>query len=604
MSVHLSSKSDIVSSSDHFIDEDYFSPENLLSDTELRNLVVAFSNSYSDHGSVDSFAKRLPPILAAVPILHDVKPHDKQDDIGHKLYLNIGTLLRSVDKQIFPPLITSNTDLIGWISDCRDTRTKLLQEKNDAQTIVDETLLCPDSKIFDLRATTEYYETSEKIRANFLALSDADQELTVALPIQLKDAKAAITARHNRLFLTAYDTYQSKLRDKNTAQVTLREKEHELQRLYTFEAVLEAFLAAERQIVSLIQKAVVSHCISLKAILQGTAHLPFNGKEISNPWDSQNLSGIACLIHERFHKRSFVSFNNHLLDAMGFNLSEADTRQAHMKAVTTVQQMIFHWDSRNLWTQMSPDYFWTAVLLRSLHPSVPIRQDLLNEVQKFLRQQQSASADPKPSLITPTLPLFNCACTYLTGIQESKKFLSNSRSHTSTAPTSLPPNVPPAGHYRTKPHHGLEQAAATFAVSPGSTTSSQASAYASSPVASVPGSGSHANPYQHEGKTIYTKAIRALAAPVTRTANIYFQHHPPNGPLKRYLAVSTVHDICSNCFPSNTAAPATNPCHPSCTSRLCSRCNYHGHNGAWCLQTHTTAGVLIPQLSASGVPKN
>jgi hypothetical protein len=84
---------------------------------------------------------------------------------------------------------------------------------------------------------------------------------------------------------------------------------------------------SERQHLSK-KKAVVSHCISLKAILQGTAHLPFNGKEISNPWDSQNLSGIACLIHERFHKRSFVSFNNHLLDAMGFNLSEADTRQA------------------------------------------------------------------------------------------------------------------------------------------------------------------------------------------------------------------------------------------------------------------------------------
>jgi hypothetical protein len=202
------------------------------------------------------------------------------------------------------------------------------------------------------------------------------------------------------------------------------------------------------------------------------------------------------------------------------------------------------------------------------------------------------------------LPLFNCACTYLTSIHDSKKFLSHSRSHNSTAPTSIPPNVSPAGNYRTKPHHGLEQAAATSVVSPGSSTSSQASAYASSPVPSVPGGGSHTNPYQHDGKTIYTKAIRALAAPVTRTANIYFQHHPPNGPLKRYLAVSTVNDICSNCFPSNTASPATNPCQPSCTSRLCSRCNYHGHNGAWCLQTHTTAGLLIPQLSASGVPKN
>ena len=68
MSVHLSAKSELGLPSDSFPDDDYFSPDNLLSNTEIRNLVVAFRNSYSDHGSVDAFAKRLPPILAAVPV--------------------------------------------------------------------------------------------------------------------------------------------------------------------------------------------------------------------------------------------------------------------------------------------------------------------------------------------------------------------------------------------------------------------------------------------------------------------------------------------------------------------------------------------------------
>ena len=34
----------------------------------------------------------MPSILAAVPVLHDVKPQDKQDDIGHKLYLNMNII--------------------------------------------------------------------------------------------------------------------------------------------------------------------------------------------------------------------------------------------------------------------------------------------------------------------------------------------------------------------------------------------------------------------------------------------------------------------------------------------------------------------------------
>ena len=59
-----------------------------------------------------------------------------------------------------------------------------------------------------------------------------------------------------------------------------------------------------------------------------------------------------------------------------------------MKAVPTVQKM-YNWKSRDLWTQMSPDPFFSAVLLRSLYPSAPLRHDdlLLQETQRFLRQQ-------------------------------------------------------------------------------------------------------------------------------------------------------------------------------------------------------------------------
>ena len=69
--------------------------------------------------------------------------------------------------------------------------------------MVDETLLCPDSKVYYLRSTTEYYETSETLRDDFAALSDTGQAQTVTLTDQLKAAKAAIATRHNRIFLHA-----------------------------------------------------------------------------------------------------------------------------------------------------------------------------------------------------------------------------------------------------------------------------------------------------------------------------------------------------------------------------------------------------------------
>eukprot|EP01036_Dinobryon_divergens_P034329 gene34329-44347_t len=202
--------------------------------------------------------------------LHDTKATDKFEDIGHKLYLNIGELLRAVDKQLFPPIIANNYDIATWIKDCRENRNKLQVESTAPQTLADETLPCPEHHITALRSQTAEY------------VAAAEREL-----------KESITAKHDTRFLQEYDSYKAQLTKKNEATVNFRAKQLELKRLYTFESVLEVFLAADRQIVSIIQKAVTTHCISLKSILQSTARLPTTKEEIPNPWDSQSLAGIA-----------------------------------------------------------------------------------------------------------------------------------------------------------------------------------------------------------------------------------------------------------------------------------------------------------------------
>ena len=110
---------------------------------------------------------------------------------------------------------------------------------------------------------------------------------------------------------------------------------------------------------------------------------------------------------------------------MGFYLSEADTKSNPMKAVPTVQKMMYNWKSHDLWTQMSPNPFFSTVLLRSLHPSALLRHDdlLLQETQRFLRQQSLSPATSS----SDKNPLFTFAATYLQTIQDSrKKFVSNS----------------------------------------------------------------------------------------------------------------------------------------------------------------------------------
>ncbi len=71
-------------------------------------------------------------------------------------------------------------------------------------------------------------------------------------------------------------------------------------------------------------------------------------------------------MYDRFHKRFFVTFHYHLLDAMEFHLSEAETKSSPLKAVAEVQKMMY---TRSL----GPDEL-RLFLLRSFSPqSLSIR---------------------------------------------------------------------------------------------------------------------------------------------------------------------------------------------------------------------------------------
>jgi hypothetical protein len=151
---------------------------------------------------------------------------------------------------------------------------------------------------------------------------------------------------------------------------------------------------------------------------------------------------------------------------------------------------------------MSSDYFFSAVFLRSLYPFAPIRQSLLLKTQKVLRQQSTAAV-PIPGSTDDKHSLFTFAATYIQNIHDnSRTFVSNPNNPNKSTPT--PPQYPGAnngGGGRYKPG-GLELAAAASTTTPAPP--------ASVPPASTASTNSGPNPYQHEGKTIYTRAIRAL----------------------------------------------------------------------------------------------
>ncbi len=98
--------------------------------------------------------------------MHDTKPTDKLEDIGHKLYLNI------VDKHLFPPIIANNYNLAHWIQACRNKRDAIQLEATEAQALAEETLLVPKHHIYNLRAKVRTHQCRLPITSNLLPSFD------------------------------------------------------------------------------------------------------------------------------------------------------------------------------------------------------------------------------------------------------------------------------------------------------------------------------------------------------------------------------------------------------------------------------------------------
>ena len=274
---------------------------------------------------------------------------------------------------------------------------------------------------------------------------------------------------------------------------------------------------------------------------------------------------------------------------MSFQISADDTKSNPMKAVSGVQDLISTWDTHNLWAQMSPDHFWSAVLLRSLNSHALFR-DVLQNTQEFIRTHEH---DPPSG----RLPIFTYTSTYIQNLQSDKTF--NSGKPTSTS--DKPPYPGRSTHNQYKSQSlpaGVEQAAAATAptvpakavsIAATSTSGSTAARPTASTTSSTGGPNPRTNP---KGKTIYSTPIKTYQGPVHKGHKVFIDtHSPPNHPDNRpfrYLAVPHRTDVCEKCF-----ATEPTPCSTPCAADYCSSCTLFGHKSSHCMQ-----------LSSSGVAKD
>ncbi len=115
-------------------ENDFFGIENSAIDSEIMTSIRTFANSYTDSSSLQNLNNnRITSAINAVHILHDVKPSDKIEDVGHRLFINLKDLFQAVDVNIFPVMIINDFNLTANIQKHRETRAQIQSELTSAK---------------------------------------------------------------------------------------------------------------------------------------------------------------------------------------------------------------------------------------------------------------------------------------------------------------------------------------------------------------------------------------------------------------------------------------------------------------------------------------
>ncbi len=576
----------------NLLDLDYYSINEHITETDLYARIQNFSLGYLEPATLSILNSRINNSIASIPILPLVTSSDRIEDVGHRVYLTIQELLRAVDAQLFPLIVAINFDYHAWIHQCRSARITFKTEYDLLKQITDTPLDKPTTEVYDLRAVLQIHDFTAQLKSESYEPGPFSSSTPSVREQQIADAIAKETERikmeSHRQFIKAYDAWELSKKHQNDAISQLRALEQDVKKHTAVESVLEAFLTADRLIVSNLQNAITSRYPALCPILKESITIPATREEINHPWDLKNLAGMAAIIYNQYHKPSFITFNNNLIKAMSFQISADDTKLNPMKAVSGVQDLISTWDTHNLWAQMSQDHFWAAILLRSLNSHALFRE-VLQKTQDCIRTHKQ---DPPSG----RLPIFTFTSTYIQNLQSDKTF-NNGKPITDKSP--FPGRSSHNNQYKSSQlPTGVEQAAAattptvpakSVSIAPTLPPSSSTATRPTTSTTSSNGPNPRTNP---KGKTIYSSPIKTYQGPVHKGHKVFIDtHSPPNHPDNRpfrYLAVPHRTDVCEKCF----AAEPT-PCATPCAAEYCSSCTLFGHKASHCMQ-----------LSSSGVAKD
>lgn len=387
------------------ISEDVSSVANTLTD-EITNRIKNYAKAFE----YENIGKLTKDTLRAVEkriLLQGVELSDREEDVGRILGEDIeNTITMHVCEELWM-VVEYNYNLQLLNRDSIDVRIET--EQLIRKTIIDSNRkpILPDINVMEFTINSRI---KKMIKNNPLI----SEERLAAMKLEIREEE-------NERYIDEYNVYREELKRKNIASNLIDELKAKKERCSIVEQVTKNFIDILQVLTQKVKFAIVKFPM-IRNQLQQLARIKKTKQVIANPHDSNSLPGMYALISEHYLQKSFVSFTNTIIENMSFSISEDDSNRNPKKAAQYVQKLYYSWERKNMWNQFSKDQYFSAILIKGLHPRSPIRQAIVSEVSKYIRILDQEKKKNNGTKSSEVMPIFTFVIDYIHEYEKNKQF--------------------------------------------------------------------------------------------------------------------------------------------------------------------------------------
>lgn len=451
-----------------------------------------------------------------------------EEQYGRKLYKNLQAMFQHDWGKVLRAVVQVNYPLSRFI-DKRSVEIVGFASKIQDAEMTQPTP--PNERFYDSNARLEKssYTKAKAVERQSANNSRTTREATLAEELADEAALRDIDDDFERQYVEMYKKYMVEEEKYKSQLVVKKNLNAQMERTVVLSTVVEGLRAAANSITSKLKVAAGLH-ERVKQKLCSRVVLEDTGEMIDNPYDNNNLSGMMQQLKALYFTATLVHFNADLQRALGASISKEDAIKNPMKAVMLVEKNIATWTTMNYWEYMTPDIFWTNMLLRAV-PACDFQSKCVENVVWYVTQRESGDWKDDKSTRTvknsKAMPIYNNLRDYIQRHEDSSRHKPSVMHN----PNPVSPNSNSQYTAAGKGRGNVEQAHVAVAEQFTTTVGRE--------------------------KEIRCKDVNTgIEFPYTATS-----------------------DVCAPCFARSAQ------CHrPKCYTGSCKKCNLYGHKGDQCKQ--------------------